>query len=286
MGSLIIQLTGKVVQSNFESYKSRLIARIRSVGDLLRTEEDFRRAEDHVTFFKRAELSLKEAKQSAIDQTVDIRALFAAIDEVAAETRRVRLSLERQIRQHRTMERENLIEQELQDFSRYIDSFPVQMHALEFRALMRRELLDRAAFEAAIRGKTLAGARAALQRSRGPLIATLDRRRTEFEANARRLANLEPEERCLFQDRPGLLGLEPTALETIIRQRLLELEHQRSRATVAHRLRESTGRLVLHVEAAPSRLPEIERELTLRLDALDCTYRVEQPGPRAVELAA
>ena len=99
VNQLVITLTGTVNFSNFDEWKNDLIAQIQSTNMELVTDEDFGDASDQVKALKLAEKTLKQAKQSAIDQAEEIQKLFSAIDEITEEARQARLSLERQIRE-------------------------------------------------------------------------------------------------------------------------------------------------------------------------------------------
>ena len=109
MNQLFIKLTGTVNSSNFDEWKMELIAQIQAVNIELVTDNDFVIASEQVKSFKSAEKSLKEAKQSAIDQAVEIQQLFSAIDEISEEARQARLSLERQIKARKIEIKQNYI---------------------------------------------------------------------------------------------------------------------------------------------------------------------------------
>ena len=98
MKQLFIKLTGTVNSSNFDVWKKELITQIQAVNIELVTDNDFITASKQVKSFKSAEKSLKQAKQSAINQAEEIQQLFSSIDEVTEEARQARLSLECQIK--------------------------------------------------------------------------------------------------------------------------------------------------------------------------------------------
>lgn len=98
MTELTISLTGEVRESNFEEWKDGLVERIHSVDATLSEDDDFSSANDSIRQFRDAELTLKKAKQTALEQAADINRLFDAVDAVAEETRQARLTLERKVR--------------------------------------------------------------------------------------------------------------------------------------------------------------------------------------------
>ncbi len=101
MTELTITLTGEVRESNFEEWKNGLAERIQAVDTTLSEDDDFTSAADSIRQFRDAELTLKNAKQAALQQAADINRLFDAVDAVTEETRQARLTLERKVRVRR-----------------------------------------------------------------------------------------------------------------------------------------------------------------------------------------
>jgi hypothetical protein len=101
MTELTITLTGEIRESNFEEWKSGLAERIQAVDTTLAENDDFTSANDSIRQFRDAELTLKNAKQAALQQAADINRLFDAVDAATEETRQARLSLERKVRVRR-----------------------------------------------------------------------------------------------------------------------------------------------------------------------------------------
>lgn len=98
---LEILIEGKVVKSNLDEFCSQLKNVVKSLNRELETDADFEAAGEHTKFLKSAEKSLQDAKQSALEQALEVNKLFAAIDDVSEETRQARLGLERQIKQRK-----------------------------------------------------------------------------------------------------------------------------------------------------------------------------------------
>ena len=121
MNQLVIKLTGTVNASNFDEWKKDLIFQIQSTNRELATDDDFVAASEQVKSFKLAENSLKQAKQSAIDQAEEIQQLFLAIDEVTEEARQARLSLERQIKTRKIEIKNQCIQVGIDEIQSFID---------------------------------------------------------------------------------------------------------------------------------------------------------------------
>jgi len=256
MNRLTIELTGKVLNSNFDRYKSDLIEQIRSADVPLRSDADFDAAAERVKFFKRAEKALVDAKQSALDQAGDIQDLFAAIDDISRETRNVRLALERQIKSRRTSVREELIDDGL---SKIVDS--LARHPDEFQNLARPQVLNRSRFLDTIKGKTITGAVFAIDALVRTIQSEIALAKGQYDDNLKSLEQLRPEEMLLFQDRSSLLGLEPDRFKAIMTTRLDELEKQRIRSIDSSTLSTDTGNRAAHSDTENrSGFPETSSE--------------------------
>ncbi|GGA00174.1 hypothetical protein [Dyella caseinilytica] len=101
--ALRIEVTGMVTASNLAEFKSHAMDVLGAINRNLKTDEDFASAEQTVKWAKDVEDRLEAAKQHALSQTSSIDTLFRTIDDIAAETRRIRLDLDRQV----TAEKQN-----------------------------------------------------------------------------------------------------------------------------------------------------------------------------------
>jgi putative phage-type endonuclease len=91
--ALSIQVTGMVTGSNLAEFKANAMAVLGSINRELTTDEDFANAEKTVKWCSGVEERLKATKDQILGQTADIDAVFRTMDEVSAETRRIRLEL-------------------------------------------------------------------------------------------------------------------------------------------------------------------------------------------------
>ena len=98
---LIIRLTGEISESNFDAFKEEALAVIKAADKPLITDVDFFDAEQTVKSCKAAESAIKEAKEEALNQTVDIRILFSAMDEISSALRDTRLSLNKKVKKEK-----------------------------------------------------------------------------------------------------------------------------------------------------------------------------------------
>jgi predicted phage-related endonuclease len=93
--ALRIELTGEVTASNLAEFKQTALGAIRAVNRDLQTDQDFANAEKATKWCAEVESRLKAAKEHALSQTASIDELFKALDDIAAESRTVRLDLEK-----------------------------------------------------------------------------------------------------------------------------------------------------------------------------------------------
>lgn len=91
--ALHIEIRGEVRASNLNSYREHAMAVLQSINRELTTDQHFADAEKTVKWCEGVEERLDAAKQHALSQTASIEQLFRTIDDVKAETRRVRLEL-------------------------------------------------------------------------------------------------------------------------------------------------------------------------------------------------
>lgn len=107
---LVISLEGKILDSNFDEFRSRLKERIRSLNYELKTDADFDSAEQNAKALKGAEKSLAATKEHALEQAEDIQKLFAAIDDVSDEAKEARLNLEKQIKARKDQRKREILD--------------------------------------------------------------------------------------------------------------------------------------------------------------------------------
>ncbi|HEL3778680.1 TPA: YqaJ viral recombinase family protein [Stenotrophomonas maltophilia] len=93
--ALSIQVTGMVTASNLAEFKENALAVLGSINRELQSDEDFANAEKTVTWCKGVEERIEATKQQVLGQTADIDAVFRTMDDVAAETRKIRLELDK-----------------------------------------------------------------------------------------------------------------------------------------------------------------------------------------------
>jgi putative phage-type endonuclease len=96
--ALRIEVEGTVIASNLVAFRETAIAAIRTVNRELSTDQHFADAELSVKWCREVETRIEAAKAHALSQTASIDELFRTLDDIAAESRRVRLDLERLVK--------------------------------------------------------------------------------------------------------------------------------------------------------------------------------------------
>jgi len=95
--ALRISVTGAVTDTNLAAFKETALSAIRSVNRELVTDQHFADADKSVKWCEEVESRLEAAKAHALSQTATIDELFRTMDEIAAESKTVRLALKKLI---------------------------------------------------------------------------------------------------------------------------------------------------------------------------------------------
>jgi len=216
VNDLVISLTGEITDSNFDEWKSDLLGQLKSVNTELKTDPQFAEASDNVKRFKAAEKALKKAKASAIKQAADINTLFEAIDEVAAETREVRLTLERQIRTRKQEIKEDAVRKGVAKVEALIDE-----QSDDFKLLDHSAFIDDDIFEEAAKGKSSSkGLHNAIDSAFAGLKEQIEGKAESVKVNASTIDSLASGFQVLFQDRANLLNMTKDELDATIDDRV------------------------------------------------------------------
>ena len=226
MSELVIKLTGEITDSNFDGWKKDLLAQIKATGKTLKTDDDFATAGDLVKSIKSAEKALKLAKQSAIEQAADIQKLFATIDEISAEARQARLTLEKQIK----IRKAEIIEEIIDNGVEQIDGL-LQQQNDDFAELDTSAWTDRQRFAEAVKGKRgSSGMEKAIARLVVEMQSEIESQSVAVGVRAKRLDSLDDEHDPLFQDRRALLRMTLDELNETIDERIAFYQQEKKQA--------------------------------------------------------
>lgn len=119
--ALRIDVTGMVTASNLDAFKSHALTVIGNINTDLKDDKDFADADATVKWCGEVEDKLKAAKEHALSQTESIDILFKAIDDIAAETRRKRLELEKLVKARKENIRTEIVMDAAKTLQAHID---------------------------------------------------------------------------------------------------------------------------------------------------------------------
>lgn len=259
--ALNIQATGTVLVSNLDQFREHAMAVLSGINRDLQTDEDFADAEKTVKWCGDVEQRLAAAKANVLGQMESIDAVCRTIDDVAAETRRIRLELDRLVKAEKESRRAALV-------SAGLDA--VRAHYAEINATLGEHAIGvPAAALAADIGSSIKGLKT-LSSMRDKIDAAVAAAKIDASQRTERVRQCvavlaeHAEHWQLFPDRLLLCASKsPEDLRNLAAARIAE--HQRREE---QRIREAEERVRQQVEAAAKREQEA-REIgnALKIDA-------------------
>ncbi|MBN5145907.1 YqaJ viral recombinase family protein [Stenotrophomonas maltophilia] len=221
--ALSIQVTGKVTASNLAEFKENALAVLGSINRELQSDEDFANAEKTVTWCKGVEERIEATKQQVLGQTADIDAVFRTMDDVAAETRKIRLELDKLVakrKEERRTEIGNAARRAVIDHIQGINE-TLGAHAVPMPATLVADL------QAAIKGKrSFSSMQDAVDAVATNAKITASQAADRIRANIAILAE-HPDYTTLFADRVQLrVSKAPEDLRNLVAARISE--HQQA----------------------------------------------------------
>lgn len=221
--ALSIQVTGMVTASNLAEFKENALAVLGSINRELQSDEDFASAEKTVTWCKGVEERIEATKQQVLGQTADIDAVFRTMDDVAAETRKIRLELDKLVakrKEERRTEIGNAARRAVIDHIQGINE-TLGAHAVPMPATLVADL------QAAIKGKrSFSSMQDAVDAVATNAKITASQAADRIRANIAILAE-HPDYATLFADRVQLCASKaPDDLRNLVAARISE--HQQA----------------------------------------------------------
>lgn len=260
--ALSIQVTGMVTASNLAEFKENALAVLGSINRELQSDEDFANAEKTVSWCKGVEERIEATKQQVLGQTADIDAVFRTMDDVAAETRKIRLELDKLVakrKEERRTEIGNTARRAVIDHIQGINE-TLGAHAVPMPSTLVADL------QAAIKGKrSFSSMQDAVDAVATNAKITASQAADRIRANIAILAE-HPDYATLFADRVQLCASKPPEdLRNLVAARISE--HQQAEQARLDAQRE-----------------QIRKEEEARAQQAAAT--VQQPEPVAMALAA
>ena len=131
--ALRIEVTGMVTASNLAEFKQTALTAIRSVNRDLKTDADFADADKAVKWCADVEARLKAAKEHALSQTASIDELFKALDDIAAESKAVRLDLDKLVKRRKDEVREQAVTVAAAELARHVRALNAELAPMALR---------------------------------------------------------------------------------------------------------------------------------------------------------
>ncbi len=215
--ALSIAVRGEVVTSNMDKWADDVRLIIRSLNLTLNSDQEFADADEDVKWCKRAEASLEAAKEHALSQTVDIKAIFDTMDALGEEVRKRRLALEPLIKSRKTERKSEIVSERVAELHTFVREQNTKLAPYALPAVA-------ADFQAAIKGMS------SFTNMAAKCDQVLASAKIETTKTAERMAaniatiKARPEFMMLFADAAALIMKEPDDCTAVVRLRITEHE--------------------------------------------------------------
>ena len=217
--ALRIEARGMVTASNMAEFREHAMAVLGEINRNLQTDEDFANAESTVKWCSGVEERLEAAKANVLAQMADVDAVCRTIDDVSAETRRIRLELDKLVKAEKENRRAQIVAAGVQAVRDHYAEMAVGLgeHAIYVPASMPSDI------GAAIKGlKTLASIREKVDAAVANAKIAASQKADAIRANIA-ILNASAEHAHLFPDRASLCATkQPDDLRNLIFQRIAE----------------------------------------------------------------
>ncbi len=213
---LVIKLTGKIQQSNFDDWKKGVLDQIKSIKSDLDTDEDFVEASATVKSLETARETLKDTRESALKQAEDIYKMFTSLDEIDKTLNEKRLELNKKIETQKQKIKSDLVSQYETKASEII----AQQND-DFKNLGLNGIWSSSEFTDAMKNKrTIESMTNALDLVIADIEKRVYEKAKEIDANRVLIDSVEPGYKPLFQDEKALLVMTGVELEATIKSRI------------------------------------------------------------------
>ena len=137
--ALRIEAKGMVTASNMDEFREHAMAVLGQINRDLQTDEDFATAESTVKWCSGVEDRLAAAKANVLAQMADVDAVCRTIDDVSAETRRIRLELDKLVKAEKENRKAQIVQAGVNSIRAHYDtinatlgqhaiSMPISLH--------------------------------------------------------------------------------------------------------------------------------------------------------------
>ena len=253
--ALRIEVTGMVTASNLAEFKQTALAAIRSVNRDLKTDADFADADKAVKWCADVEARLKAAKEHALSQTASIDELFKALDDIAAESKAVRLDLDKLVKRRKDEVREQAVTVAAAELARHVRALNAELAPMALRPVP-------ADFAASIKGlRSIASMQDALDTTLAAGKIAADQQTRGIRANVAAFKAATGDDRALqalFADLGQLVHKAADDFAAVLDHRITKHRADEA-AREAHRQAAEAQRIAAAALAQPAAAPVVER---------------------------
>lgn len=257
--ALRIEARGMVTSSNLNEFKAHALAVLGNINRDLQTDDDFADAEATVKWCKGVEDRLEATKASVLGQMADVDAVCRTLDDVAAETRRIRLDLDKLVKAEKDARKAEIVRAGV---------LAVQAHYVEINTTMGEHAISpptSLSFDIAntIKGlKTLSSIRDKISTAVAGAKIDASERAERVRKNIATLASLREDLRAsLFPDRVQLCATkDPEDLRNLFKARIAEHDRREEEREQARQKQEAERLEQQREQIRQEELARIERE--------------------------
>lgn len=223
--ALRVEAQGLVTASNLAEFRAHASEVLGKINRVLVTDEDFATAESTVKWCSAVEDRLAATKANVIAQISDVEAVCRTIEDVSAETRRIRLELDRLVRAEKESRKAELVRAGVDAVWAHYREINATLgeHALQVPQSMQREIGE------SIKGlKTLASMRDKIDAAVANAKISASQQAEKVRANVAILAEIDHP--MLFADRVALCATKaPDDLRRLAQARVAEHKEREER---------------------------------------------------------
>ncbi len=263
MNDLVIRINGQIIENNFDIFHADIIKAIKKADKALVTDTDFIEASAMAATCKMAETAIKDAKQAAISQTIDIEKLFTRMDEVSEAVRQTRLSLEKKIKTEKESRRSRIVEAGIKSVETEIDRVAEKIP--QIKSIYK---LDKSLFAVATKGKkTVDSIQAAIDEKVKFETEAIDKTILRIVENLEQIEKAECEFPGLFPDKDTICKEYVAMVKSLIESRIanfklkkLEAENKKKAEEKAAVEKEAETKAAAEKEEAAKETKEPEEQ--------------------------
>jgi predicted phage-related endonuclease len=124
--ALRLEVTGMVTASNLAEFKEHALTVFGNINRELTTDQEFADAEKTIKWCSEVESRLVAAKEHALSQTQSIDMMFKMVDDIVAESKAVRLALDKLVTRRKVEVKESILAEGKGAYREHIDGLIVE----------------------------------------------------------------------------------------------------------------------------------------------------------------